>query len=365
MKIKRLLLTLGLILGCGGLFAGQKSAPVKEFDSRTRNGDIVISSQTFYFDYTAASFWGTADAITKLKVVKSDASETLRTASLEEPGSSIYSCGISLTDVVKVQFVRINPDDGTTIWNSASENTDLTKNYCNIYDNGGGNHTYSWEASKTLRIVDAGRILSGAAHVHIWTDGGDTASTTWPGRSVPELGSGLGMYSFVFKGTMDRIIINDNNGHQTTDLWLDGISNNSAFLLMPDWSGKWFDSDNQTPMYFIYSALKFESIGLDNNGETENCSTNYANAKSTYNGLSTNQERLDVLSVPLAAARLKAWAAANHDVIDDVNGDVISSARSTMRFNGSNDSTAIILGFAALSFIALSALLIVKKRKYN
>ena len=363
MKIKRLLLTLGLIIGCGGLFAGQKSAPVKEFDNRTRNGDIVISSQTFYFDYTAASFWGTADAITKLKVVKSDASETFRNASLEEPGSSIYSCAISLTDVVKVQFVRINPADETIVWNSSSENSDFTKNYCNVYESY-GSQSYSWEASKTLRIIDAGRILSGTAHVHIWTAGGDDASTTWPGRSVPELGSGLGMYSFVFKGTMDRLIINDNNGHQTAELWLDSISNNSAFLLMPDWSGAWFSNDNQTPMYFIYSALKFESIGLDNNGETENCSTNYANAKSTYNGLSTNQERLAVLSVPLAAARLKAWAAANHDVIDD-NGDVISSARSTMRFNGSNDSTTIILGFAALSFIALSALLIVKKRKYN
>lgn len=355
MKIKKILPILGLVLTAGvGLAIGLNSAK-QEIKSASASEMV-----TFYFDYTAGGFWGEAGAVTKLQT--NDGTKYAATLAYED--SPVYKATIDVESVTSIKWVRLDPDNlNGNPWNESAETTNFTLNYMNLYDNGGGSHTYSQEPATTLYVTDLSHSkLSTNHYAHIWNHDDSRAGTSWPGRKMNLVSANT--YEVTFKGGENGMkgICFNNNDEQTADL---GIGSDGDYcILTPDWQMCWGSGAAAT---FVDTYMHFSDVALDNEGDTANCDSYYSAAKTAYNNLGSNAIRQEVLGNGTVKTRLTAWAHAHGEVIND-DGSTISASN---RINpiaivdNKNMVATIIAAGGALLLLVTFGVFFIRRRKFN
>ena len=353
MKAKILGAIAGLSVASVGALAGITSffPSYKPVEVKAASGDV-----TFYFDYTAAGWWGGDSAVTKLEDNNGIRYET----TLAYSGSSVYKVTVNTASLTSVKFVRLDPNNlASKPWNETAEVTNFANNYCNIYDNGYGSLSFSWVASKTNYVLDMSGGLLGATHnAHIWTNG-DAASTSFPGRQMNQVGSSR-FYEVTFKGSFANIIFtNKNTGEGQTGNLSTG-SDGQVWVLQSDWNGAWVSYEAAT---FIDQYMHFSDVSTSATGSTANCATYYDAAKEHYNALSSNAVRSEVLSVKNVKDRLEWWAKANGAALDENGGVLAAGVLPSITNNGDTNRILMVVTVSTVAVAALGGWFALRKKK--
>lgn len=124
------------------------------------------------------------------------------------------------------------------------------------------------------------------------------------------------------------------------------------------------NNDFEVVLNFVETYMHPE-INMYDKG-TNLCVDYYADARNAFNDLTTSQQSIFVEKFPDMFLRLQAWAIANGETIEyDPSAEtyvIKNTNNSLMTINNSFDSTLLIL-FACISFVSITAIVIVRKRK--
>ena len=204
--------------------------------------------------------------------------------------------------------------------------------------------------------------LSVTQNAHLFD--GDALATNWPGDGMEHVSGHI--YKVTHLSELTKVIFNEGT-QQTATI---DIVPGKVFVLGGDWNGvgsdtahSWISLEAAT---FIDDYMHFADVSTSETGRTENCEDYYGAAKTHYNALSSNDVRLEVLSLEVVELRLSAWAAANEDTLDPVEGNVLSANPALLSNNINSISfIVIVMSIVAVSSIAVATVVVIRKKHKN
>ncbi len=218
--------------------------------------------------------------------------------------------------------------------------------------------TYSY-TTKTVYMLDLkGDVYTSKHYCHTFATG--HVGTTWPGVEMTKVSGSKNLYSVEINSNLDNVIFNNNGGNQTNTIT--SVAGNDAYVVYPD---NGYNKLTLAAASFIDQYMKFETKWLDDEGDGSCKSAGwYSSAKTAFNGKSA-QEKQDILAHEPTSYRLAAWAKANGDKLSESN--VLVKAAGTFGYETSieENSSILVIVFAAISVMAFATLLIVKKKRHN
>lgn len=118
---------------------------------------------------------------------------------------------------------------------------------------------------------------------------------------------------------------------------------------------------------FCVTYLKKNEIALDDNSATASCGTNYQNAKTAFNALTSEQKSIFLNDAEFAnmLSRFQAWARANGEeiVIADSNISFVSMSGNMIARISMNSYLIYVVAGLLISFAAIA--FVVSKRRYH
>jgi len=290
--------------------------------------------------------------------------DDMKTKTPNEYDQYQYVLTVNTADYPKLILVG-NPND----WGGSQAQTDdltiadMTNNglYCGgqIPDSNKFDVGYYGYSTKTVYMLDLkGDVYSSKHYCHTFASG--HAGTTWPGVEMTKVSGSKNLYSVEINSNLDNVIFNNNGGKQTSTI--QSVAGNDAYVVYPD---NGYNKLTLAAASFVDQYMKFETKWLDDEGDGSCKSAGwYSSAKTAFNGKSA-QEKQDILAHEPTSYRLAAWAKANGDKLSESN--VLVNAAGTFGYETSieENSSILVIVFAAISVMAFTTLLIVKKKRHN
>ena len=238
---------------------------------------------------------------------------------------------------------------------------DMTNNglYCGdqITSTNKFNVGYYGYSTKTVYMLDLkGDVYNTNHYCHTWATG--KSGTAWPGVEMEKVAGSNNLYSLEINSQLDNVIFNNNGDNQTETI--SSVAANNAYVVYPD---NGYNTLTYDAASFVDKYMKFETKWLDDSGDGSCKSAGwYSSAKTAFNGKSA-QEKSDILSHEPTSYRLAAWAKANGDKLNDSNNLVSSAIIFGDDASINDNATLIVIVIAAISALAFTTLLVLKKRK--